>query len=361
MVVVVVVPIAFYVSNRRVLTAPLAALITLPLLWPAGANVYPGELNHPLAVLGGIGSAAALNRGRRADGLLAASLTFALASTSCGIAVATACLVHNLVFGAWWRRWVATVLPLGRMAAVVGVLLGPARWRLRTTHHQCRRGIRLGPRVQVLRGRRPRQLGRGDRAHARLRHPGGIDAAGRAARGGEPARVDDRGTGLGRRPGPHPMVLGRHRVNPFPVPVAHRVLLVARGHPTSAGQVAGRVGRSGSTGAGPWRSPQRCWWSSAHGRWWCAQTFRSPPDGSRSTGRRAAAKHALGLVPEVIPANQDLGFLYGDLTASEARDLIEHYGYPFDRDLAQADRAMEVNGSQRSFAAGGGRRCSASR
>ena len=53
---------------------------------------------------------------------------------------------------------------------------------------------------------------------------------------------------------------------------------------------------------------------------------------------------ALGLVPEVIPANQDLGFLDGDLTASEARDLIEHYGYPFGRDLAQADRAMEENG-----------------
>ena len=50
------------------------------------------------------------------------------------------------------------------------------------------------------------------------------------------------------------------------------------------------------------------------------------------------------LVSEVIPANQDLGFLYGDLTASEARYLIDTTRDLFGRDLAEADRAMVENG-----------------
>ena len=68
----------------------------LPLVWYGRyISLNPSQLNHYLALLGGIGCAAALNRGRRADWVLAGSLAFSLCSAGGGVAVAAACLVHN--------------------------------------------------------------------------------------------------------------------------------------------------------------------------------------------------------------------------------------------------------------------------
>jgi hypothetical protein len=111
------VPMAYYLTTKGRLTPPVAALVTLPLLWCSGVSLYPGEMNHQLAVLGAIGCAAALDRGPRADVVLAAALAFSLASAGGGVAVGAACLVHNLLTRAPLRRWAATVVPLALWAA----------------------------------------------------------------------------------------------------------------------------------------------------------------------------------------------------------------------------------------------------
>ena len=103
---------AYFLTTRRQFGAPLAALLALPLLWVGRyVSTSPNELNHQLALLGAIVCAAALNRGRRADWLLAAALAFALLSAGGGLAAAAACLVHNACTRAHLRRWLAVLAP----------------------------------------------------------------------------------------------------------------------------------------------------------------------------------------------------------------------------------------------------------
>ncbi|MEQ1785555.1 MAG: hypothetical protein ABL966_00770 [Acidimicrobiales bacterium] len=105
-------PVAYYATTRRRLGAPLAAVLALSLL--AGENVgfIAVELNHYLALLGGIACAALLDRGRRADGWLSLALAFSLASAGGGIAVAAACVVHTVVTRGPVRRWGAVLAPM---------------------------------------------------------------------------------------------------------------------------------------------------------------------------------------------------------------------------------------------------------
>ena len=106
------VPAAYFLTTRRQFGAVLAALLALPLVWYGRyITLNPNQLDHFYALLGGIGCAAALNRGRRADWVLAGSLAFALCSTGGGVAVAAACLAHNLCTRASLRRWLAVVIP----------------------------------------------------------------------------------------------------------------------------------------------------------------------------------------------------------------------------------------------------------
>lgn len=104
-------PLAYYLLTRRLLTAPLAAVLALSWFACEQAWLGPGELNHFLALAGGIGCAAALDRGRAADPWLAAGLTFALASSGAGVAVMAGCLVHAVCVRAPVRRWVAVLGP----------------------------------------------------------------------------------------------------------------------------------------------------------------------------------------------------------------------------------------------------------
>ncbi|MSO85890.1 MAG: hypothetical protein EXQ71_00005, partial [Acidimicrobiia bacterium] len=60
-------PVAYFVTTRRLLTPPLAAIAALSLLSFGGLDLSPSWLNHYLVLVGGIICAAALNRGRRAD------------------------------------------------------------------------------------------------------------------------------------------------------------------------------------------------------------------------------------------------------------------------------------------------------
>ena len=106
------VPAAYFLTTRRQLGAPLAALLALSLLWfGSGMSLFPGEMNHHFALLGGIGCAAALNRGPRADWLLAIALAFSLASAGGGVAVAAACLAHTVCVRPHARRWLVVVVP----------------------------------------------------------------------------------------------------------------------------------------------------------------------------------------------------------------------------------------------------------
>ena len=106
------VPAGYFLTTRRQLGAVVAALLALPLVWYGRyISLIPAQLDHFLVLLGGIGCAAALNRGRRADWVLAGSLAFALCSGGGGGAVAAACLVHNLCTRAPLRRWLAVLVP----------------------------------------------------------------------------------------------------------------------------------------------------------------------------------------------------------------------------------------------------------
>lgn len=62
------VPAAYFLTTRRQFGAVLAALLALPLVWYGrDISFIPAQLDHFLVLLGAIGCAAALNRGRRAD------------------------------------------------------------------------------------------------------------------------------------------------------------------------------------------------------------------------------------------------------------------------------------------------------
>jgi hypothetical protein len=105
------IPVTYYATTRRLLGATLAALLALPLFWTEGLTLRTAEINHTLVLLGGIVCAAALNRGRRADGVLLVALAFALCSAGGGVVVAGACAVHNLIVGAPRRRWLVVLVP----------------------------------------------------------------------------------------------------------------------------------------------------------------------------------------------------------------------------------------------------------
>jgi hypothetical protein len=107
----VAVPLSYFFTTRRAFGPALAAVLAMPLLWASQMSVRPAELNHLLVLLGAIFCAAALDRGRRADGVLAAALLFSLASAGGGIVVAAACLVHNALTRAPLRRWLAVLVP----------------------------------------------------------------------------------------------------------------------------------------------------------------------------------------------------------------------------------------------------------
>ncbi len=106
------IPMAFFLTTRRQFGVVLAAFLATPLAWYGRyISLNPSELNHYLALLGGIGCAAALNRGRRADRVLAAALAFSLCSAGGGVAVAAACVVHNACTRPSLRRWLAVICP----------------------------------------------------------------------------------------------------------------------------------------------------------------------------------------------------------------------------------------------------------
>ena len=86
------------------------------LLLVVNTNVYPGEVNQLLALIGGIGCAAALDRGPRADAFLAGCLLFSLGSAAGGLAVGAACVVHVVCTRAPLRRWFAVLGPLALWA-----------------------------------------------------------------------------------------------------------------------------------------------------------------------------------------------------------------------------------------------------
>jgi hypothetical protein len=108
----VAVPVAMYLVARRRVGPPAAAVMGLILLWFRGISLEPGGLNHSLSLLGAIVCGGALaGRGRRRDAVVAASLTFALASSGGGVAVAVAAVVHSLCSRATRWRWLAVLLP----------------------------------------------------------------------------------------------------------------------------------------------------------------------------------------------------------------------------------------------------------
>ena len=112
MVVLVAVPIAYFATTRRFFTAPVAAVFALPLLfYGMFVSLNPGELNHNVALLCAVLVAAALNRGPRADWILAAALLLALSAAGGGVAVVAACIVHCVCSRAPLRRWTAVLVP----------------------------------------------------------------------------------------------------------------------------------------------------------------------------------------------------------------------------------------------------------
>ncbi|MEO6318349.1 MAG: hypothetical protein ABIP36_06150 [Acidimicrobiales bacterium] len=122
-------PVAFFASTRQLLTPPLAAVAALSLLSFGTLDLSPSWLNHYLVLIGGIACAAALHRGRRADWVLAGALLFSLSAAGGGVAVAAACLVHNVCTRASLRRWLVVLGPF----ALWGI------WQLLNNHGQRRR------------------------------------------------------------------------------------------------------------------------------------------------------------------------------------------------------------------------------
>lgn len=107
------VPLTYFLTTRSRFGAVLAAFLAFPLLWYGHyVSLMPSEHNHNIALLGGIVAAAALTRGRRADGVLAVALLVALGAAGGGVAVAAACIVHCACTRAPLRRWIAVLVPL---------------------------------------------------------------------------------------------------------------------------------------------------------------------------------------------------------------------------------------------------------
>ena len=71
---ILAVPVSYFFTTKRQFGPPLAAIPTrCPCSGTTGMSLRPAGLNHFLALVGGIFCAAALDRGRRADGVIAAA------------------------------------------------------------------------------------------------------------------------------------------------------------------------------------------------------------------------------------------------------------------------------------------------
>lgn len=103
------VPASYFLTTRRVLGPPLAALGALAMLAFGNVELYPAALNHYVVLIAAVLCAAALNRSERADGLLAGALVLALSASGAGLAVAAACLVHNACTRPPLRRWLVVL------------------------------------------------------------------------------------------------------------------------------------------------------------------------------------------------------------------------------------------------------------
>jgi hypothetical protein len=151
------VSVTYYLTTRRQFGPPLAAILALPLLWVSHVNLRPSEVNHYLALAGAIVCAALLNRGPRADGLLAATLLFALAAGGVGVVAAGACAVHSIIVRAPWRRWLAIVAPTAIYGLWV-VVYSPGSQRIPVTTTQAVEIVRdlfLAPFYEVGFGKWP--------------------------------------------------------------------------------------------------------------------------------------------------------------------------------------------------------------
>lgn len=105
------VPLSHYATTRRHLGPALAAVAALSLV-VVNLVAFPSAGALYLSLIGAILCAAALNRGPQADWVLAAALVLAMASSSAGVAVAAACLVHNVAARPPRRRWLVVLGPI---------------------------------------------------------------------------------------------------------------------------------------------------------------------------------------------------------------------------------------------------------
>jgi len=102
----------YFFTTRRYLTAPVAALLALPLLFYGRyVDLYPGSLNHSLALAMVILVAAGLNRGPRADWLIGGALLVGLSASGGGLVALAAVLVHLACNRSPLRRWLAAAVP----------------------------------------------------------------------------------------------------------------------------------------------------------------------------------------------------------------------------------------------------------
>lgn len=109
---IVAVAVTYYLTTRDRLGPVAAAVLTLPLLLHPDAVFRPASANHYFVLVGAFLAAFALDRGPRADLLLAVAVGFSLAAAGGGLVVAATCLLHNLLTRAPLRRWVAVAVPL---------------------------------------------------------------------------------------------------------------------------------------------------------------------------------------------------------------------------------------------------------
>ena len=108
------VPVALYLVFRTRAGPLIAALVASYFVWFPGTRLDPSQMNHFMAVLGGIVCAWALTRNdRKSDAVVAAALAFSLVAAGGGLAVIAGCVVHAACTRARFARWIAIVVPSG--------------------------------------------------------------------------------------------------------------------------------------------------------------------------------------------------------------------------------------------------------
>ena len=104
--------VALYLFARRRAGAPVALVAAVSVLWLPTTTLTPFLANYHLALVGAVVCAAAMPSGdRRSDVVTGLALSFALASTAVGVAVAAACAVHAALSRPRLSRWVAIAVP----------------------------------------------------------------------------------------------------------------------------------------------------------------------------------------------------------------------------------------------------------